>query len=121
MRFLQHAGRTGGYRPRSALSRGGVNHARGGCVTVSERVLSRPRPIGAWGIVPTDTVSALIATLRAVPRGGPGCGGRGGEHVLFLQLPKHMGSPRKGVQIPKRGRLAGFRDLTKKPRFSNHR
>ena len=121
MRFLQHAGRTGGYRPRSALSRGGVNHAGGGCVTVALGVLSRPRPIGAWRIVQKGTVSALTATLRAVPRGGPGCGGRGGEHVLFLQLPKHMGSPRKGVQIPKRGRLAGFRDLTKKPRFSNHR
>ena len=117
MRFLQHAGRTGGYRPRSALSHATVNHAGGGCVTVPLGVLSRPRPIGACAVVPKGTVSALIATLRAVPRGGPGCGGRGGEHVLFLQLPKHMGSPRKGVQIPKRGRLAGFRDLTKKPRF----
>ena len=103
MRFLQHAGRTGGYRPRSALSHATVNHARGGCVTVPLGVLSRPRPIGAWRIVQKGTVSALTATLRAVPRGGPGCGGRGGEHVLFLQLPKHMGSHKKGVQIPKRG------------------
>ena len=91
-----------------------MNHARVGDLTVPLGVLSRPRPIGAWGIVQTNTVSALTATLRAVPRGGPGCGGRGGEHVLFLQLPKHMGSHKKGVQIPKRGRLAGFRDLTSK-------
>ena len=57
MRFLQHAGRTGGYRPRSALSRGGVNHARGGGDSVALGVLSRPRPIGAWGIVQKATLS----------------------------------------------------------------
>jgi len=46
------------------------------------------------------------ATGRA--RGGPGCGGRGGEHVLFLQLPKHMRAAVKNVRLGEADGLKNF-------------
>ena len=92
-----------GVQTGEARARATVNHARVGDLTVALGCRARRAPTGACAVVQKATVTSRRAPLRAVPRGGPGCGGRGGEHVLFLQLPKHMGSHKKGVQIPKRG------------------
>ena len=70
-------------------------------MTVPLGVLSRPRPIGACAVVPKGTVSALIATLRAVPAADRGAAGAAGNMFCFFNCQNTWGRHEKGFKSQK--------------------